>query len=145
MADQRPKLTPELQNDIVSFIVAGGFPHDAATAAGLPRDVFDCWMRRGERFKARGRYRAFARAVREAEGKACLNAQTKVSAAKPNDWLKARAAKDGQGKSGRIEAGKLWGEVFDLFGRCAQQLAPYPEARAALADWLNRLERDAEK
>ena len=155
MADPCPKLTPKLQKDIVSFIVAGGSPHDAAEAAGLPRDVFDHWMRRGERSTERGRYRAFTRAVREAEGKARLNAQTKVSADKPLDWLKVMG-KDGDVKTGRsprraetktskLEAGQLLGEIFDLFGRCAEQLAPYPEARAALAAWLIQLPLPEEK
>ena len=42
-------LTPDVQKAVCAYIAAGGFPHVAAEAAGVPRHVFDDWMRRGER------------------------------------------------------------------------------------------------
>jgi hypothetical protein len=160
MAGTRYHLTADLQEQIVSFIRAGGFPDVAAEAAGLPRQVFAIWMQRGERPKARSKYRAFARAIREAEATARLAAETTVSKDKPLDWLKAGPGKESAerpgwtnpGKAGgtataagKLEAAQVWSDIFDLFGRCAEQLAAFPDARATLAAWLDQLPEPAEK
>ncbi len=67
MARPRYRLTPALQEQIVAYIRAGGFPHVAAEAAGLPRRVFKRWLERGQRSDAPPDYRAFALAVMEAQ------------------------------------------------------------------------------
>ena len=53
MARPRYRLTPALQEKIVAYIRAGGFPHVAAEAAGLPRRVFERWLERGQRLMRR--------------------------------------------------------------------------------------------
>ena len=53
MARPPTPLTPELQGRIVAFVRAGGYPHVAAEAAGVPRHVFERWLKRGGRRKAR--------------------------------------------------------------------------------------------
>lgn len=154
MAGPRYRLTLALQEKIVAFIRAGGFAHVAAEAAGLPREVFARWLARGERGGAPANYRAFARAVREAEAQARLHAELNVRDVKPLDWLKAGPGKtttdnpgwSNPGKAGAVsaDAGKgdraqMRSEVMHLLGRCAEQLAAYPDARAALSAWLAAL------
>ncbi|MHB1423487.1 MAG: hypothetical protein ACYC3I_09895 [Gemmataceae bacterium] len=155
MARARYRLTLALQEKIASFIRAGGFAHVAAEAAGLPREVFARWLERGERPGAPANYRNFARAIREAEAQARLQAELSVRGDKPLDWLKAgpgKASRDNPGWSNPGKAGaadaagadkaervQVWCEVLNLFGRCAEQLAAYPEARAALSAWLAAL------
>jgi hypothetical protein len=156
MARQRYRLTLALQEKIAAFIRAGGFAHVAAEAAGLPREVFARWLERGERADAPASYRTFARAIREAEAQARLQAELNVRSDKPLDWLKAgpgKARSDNPGWSNPDKAGSMaaaektdpaqvWAEVMHLFGRCAEQLAAYPDARAALSDWLAGLSPD---
>ena len=48
MTTKRPLLTPAVEKIILAYVRAGGFPHVAAEAAGVPRDLFDEWMRKGE-------------------------------------------------------------------------------------------------
>jgi len=159
MARARYCLTLALQEKIVAFIRAGGFAHVAAEAAGLPRKVFARWLERGERAGAPANYHAFARAIREAEAQARLHAELNVRGDKPLDWLKAgpgKASTDNPGwgnssKSGNSETAdkrdraQVWAEVMHLFGRCAEQLAAYPDARAALSAWLASLPSSEEK
>jgi hypothetical protein len=152
MSRPRYQLTPALQEQIVAFIRAGGFPHVAAEAVGLPRQVFTRWLRRGQRPDAPPAYRELARAVMEAQAQARLHAELTARSEKPLDWLKAGPGKDAADNPGwsspgkprpaaREAAGKgpSWAEVLDLFGRCAERLADHPEARAALAAWLAEL------
>lgn len=149
MARARYRLTLALQEKIAAFIRAGGYAHVAAEAAGLPREVFARWRERGQRSDAPANYRAFARAIREAEAQARLQAELNVRSDKPLDWLKAgpgKASADnpGWGNAGKAagaeaERGQVWSDVLHLFGRCAEQLAAYPDARAALASWLAAL------
>ena len=159
MAGARYRLTAKLQQDIVAFILAGGFSHVAAEAAGLPREVFIRWMERGEQPKAPPKYRAFARAVRKAEAQARLHAETNVRTDKPLDWLKCGPGKESADRPGwtnpgkanstanadKSDQGQTWSDILHLFGRCAEQLAAYPDARTALADWLTQLSESAKK
>jgi hypothetical protein len=87
MARARYRLTRALQEKIAAFIRAGGFAHIAAEAAGLPRELFARWMERGESADAPANYRNFARAIREAEAQARLQAELNVRSDKPLDWL----------------------------------------------------------
>jgi hypothetical protein len=161
MADTPYLLTLALQEKIVAYIIAGGFPQVAAEAAGLPREVFNQWLEQGEHPDAPPLYRAFARAVREAEAQTRLHAETKVHAAKPLDWLKTGPGKESADHPGWTNPGKpggatetdaskrdsaaRWSDIFHLFGRCAEQLAAYPDARAALAAWLHQQAASSEK
>jgi len=149
MARTRYRLSFALQEKIAAFIRAGGFAHVAAEAAGLPREVFARWLARGERPDAPANYRAFARAIREAEAQARLQAELRVRNDKPLDWLKsgpgqATADKPGWGNPSKTvrtedEQTQVWNQLLHLLGRCAEQLAAYPDARAALSAWLAAL------
>ncbi len=151
----RYRLTLALQEKIAAFIRAGGFAHVAAEAAGLPHSVFAHWMERGERGDAPSNYRRFARAIREAEAQARLQAEASVRGDKPLDWLKAGPGKasannpgwSNPGKAGdasvaktaKSEREEARSEMLHLFGRCAEQLALFPDARTALSAWLASL------
>src|SRR5438105_11864897 len=89
MSSSRYRLTPAIQQAIVAYTRAGGFPHVAAEAAGVPRAVFARWLRRGEGRRAKARYRAFADAVRQAAAQARLGAEVSVRNDKPLDWLRS--------------------------------------------------------
>jgi hypothetical protein len=150
MARSRHQLTPALQEQIVAFIRAGGYPHVAAEAAGLPREVFARWRARGRRSDAPPAYREFERAICEAEAQARLQAELTIRGDKPLDWLKAGPGKDRADNPGWTNPGKpraaaadggadlelLWPRILHLLGRCAEKLQDYPEARAALVAWL---------
>lgn len=156
MARARSRLTHALQRQIVAFVRAGGYAHVAAEAAGLPREQFARWLARGEDPDAPARYRAFARAIREAEAQARLQAELTIRQDKPLDWLKTGPGKDvadnpGWGNPGktttadRKNQAQLLSAVLHLFGRCAEKLADYPDARAALSTWLASLPPVEEK
>jgi hypothetical protein len=149
MARSRHQLTPALQEKIVAFIRAGGYPHVATEAAGLPREVFARWRARGRRTDAPPAYREFERAICEAEAQARLDTEVNVRKEKPLDWLKAGPGKDRADSPGWTNPGKprtsaggsadvqsLRAQLLHLLGRCAEKLQDYPEARATLAAWL---------
>jgi hypothetical protein len=152
MSRPRYRLTSALQEPIVAFIRAGGFPHVAAEAAGLPRQVFTRWLERGQRADAPPTYRAFAAAVMEAQAQARLHAELTARSDKPLDWLKAGPGKDAADNPGWSNPGKprsasaeetdkgpSWAGILALFGQCAERLTAHPEARAELAAWLAEL------
>jgi hypothetical protein len=146
-----------LQEKIVAFIRAGGYPNVAAEAAGLPREVFARWRARGRRRDAPLAYREFERAICEAEAHARLDTEVIVRKDKPLDWLKAGPGKDCADNPGWTNPGKprttsadgadleaLWAKLLHLLGRCAEKLQDFPQARAALAAWLAGLPDSAE-
>jgi hypothetical protein len=159
MARARYRLTLALQEKIAAYIRAGGFAHVAAEAAGLPREVFARWLQRGESPGSPANYRTFARAIREAEAQTRLQAELNVRKDKPLDWLKAGPGKaaadnpgwtnpgkaDGTTAADKMSQAQVWSDILHLFGRCAEKLADYPDARAALSTWLASLPPPDEK
>ena len=88
----------------------------------------------------------------EAQAQARLHAELTALTDKPLDWLKAGPGKDSADNPGWTNPGKprsasgagsdrgqIWAEVLALLGRCAEALAAYPDARAALAAWIAEL------
>jgi hypothetical protein len=154
MASTNPKLTPAIQQAIVAYVRAGGFPHVAAEAAGVPAEVFERWMRLGERPRAAARYREFAEAVRQAVAQARLGAEVAARNDKPLDWLRGgpgRATPTSEGWTGPArapsaaasEAPLLSAEVQRLIAALLDALAAHPEARAAVAAALQRFPLDS--
>jgi hypothetical protein len=139
--------TPAVQQTIVAYIRAGGFPHVAAEAAGVPRTVFMTWLRRGEKPKAAAHYRAFYEAVLQARAEARMRAEIAAFKNRPLDWLRSGPGKekpDNPGWTGNVKAATGQGPGDAMLQPWMQQLvasllgvlAPYPEARAALASAL---------
>ena len=156
MNKKRPLLTPAIEKIILAYVRAGGFPHVAAEAAGVSRELFDEWMRKGEGDKPLKKYKRFAEAVRRAEAQARLGAEVAALKDKPMDWLKAGPGKETAAKPGWSALAKpraggdkpaspLLDPAVQAFLRALlQALEPYPEARMAVAGVLTEL-REEEK
>ena len=87
----RPSLlTPEMTQQICSFIVAGAYDYASAEASGISRDTFMEWMRRGEDTDVRPhatKFADFADSVRLARANARVAAEITVRKADPKFWL----------------------------------------------------------
>jgi hypothetical protein len=81
-------VTPEVESNLLGFIRAGGFPHVAAEAAGIPRELFAVWLRRGSRRGAREPYKSFYRRVQQASATARLKAELETMTKNPFSWLR---------------------------------------------------------
>ncbi|HZY89657.1 MAG TPA: hypothetical protein VFE78_32850 [Gemmataceae bacterium] len=148
MPRTRHRLTPEVEQTLLTYVRAGGFPDVAAAAAGVPAEVFARWLRKGRGPGAR-RYRDFREAVLQAAAQARMAAEVQVFQKRPLDWLRCgpgRAAADSPGWTATVKApaagpGRaadllMLPEVQRLFQFVLDQLAPYPDARTAVAGAL---------
>jgi hypothetical protein len=145
MARRSPRLTPQLEQTIVAYIRAGGWPWIAAEAAGLPRTVFDRWMERGNTDDARPAYRRFRQAILQAHAQARLGAEVAVLKGKPLDWLKSGPGRESPPRSGWTSAARPPAppraapatlddpQVQQLFAQLLEVLTPWPEARVTVA------------
>ncbi len=135
---------------IVAYVRAGGYPHVAAEAAGVPQELFEEWLRKGEAGRPL-KYKQFVEALRQAEAQARLAAEAKALKEKPMDWLKAgpgkeTAARPGWSALAKPHAGAvketpllLRPDVQTFLRALLTALEPHPEARAAVAAVLVRL------
>jgi hypothetical protein len=73
---------------IVSAIRHGAYPFIAAESAGIPREVFTDWMRRGSAKRPLPHFRRFRDQVREGIATARLAAEMKALKDDPLFWLK---------------------------------------------------------
>ena len=148
MAQKRPLLTAAVETTILAYVRAGGFAHVAAEAAGVAREIFEEWMRKGESKRPVAKYRLFAEAVRQAEAQARLGAEVAALKGKPVDWLKAgpgkeTAAKPGWSALAKPRAGDkpmsplLDPGVQELLRTLLRALERYPDARAEVVEVLN--------
>jgi hypothetical protein len=153
MARRRYVLTPALQHEIVAFVAAGGYPHVAAEAVGIPRRVFAQWLARGERSPATI-YGELARAVCQAHARARLQAEITVREDKPLDWLKCGPGRETADAPGWTSAGRaptqavegpntdqLCAELFARLGACVDRLDAQPDVRVKLASLMAELHR----
>jgi hypothetical protein len=141
----RFRLTPSLVERICSYIRVGAYPAEAAEAAGVPKEIFQCWMRRSGR-RRRGPLALLGPAVYEAMATARIYAETSVFRGDPLAWLKHGPGKEGTDRPGwsalvRAHAAQEGQAADDLlnpmfqehFATILQALAPFPEARVAVA------------
>jgi hypothetical protein len=145
MAENRPRLTAALGQQLCAYIRAGGYPAVAAEAAGVPARVFRRWLARGRRKGAAEPYRSFARAVREAAAQARVRAEIAALKKDAMGWLKCGPGREtgaapgwsqpvrAKGGVGRRANPLLLPEVSRLLEKLLAALAPFPEARAAAA------------
>ena len=150
------RLTPGLREQIVSSVRAGGYPHVASEALGVPKDVFDDWLKRGNADDAREPCRSFARDVRQAFAQARLRAEIEVYKDDPKLWLihgPARETTERPGWSVSVKPAEPSAttrnalcdpELMALLGTLMQALMPYPEARAHVAQALVGMEAKPE-
>jgi hypothetical protein len=78
MARHRYVPTADLARQIAAFVRAGGFPHVAAEALGVPREVFEDWLRRGSEGRGPAVYGILFREVLQAHAQARLTAEVSV-------------------------------------------------------------------
>lgn len=139
-------VTEELIKDIAMRVQNGAYPHVAAEAAGIPPDVFQDWMERGTQKGARDPYRALAERVRRAQAHARCMAEVEMRTNDAKAWLlngPGKGTPDEPGWSAPVKAQVtqesrtvnvlLDPQMQSLFAAILQVLAPYPEARAAIA------------
>ncbi len=148
MADKRVRLTRELRAQIVAAIRAGGYPHVAAEAWGVPKDIFEAWLKRGNAKNSLDPYRSFARDVRQAFAQARLRAEMTGFEKDPKLWLVNGPGRESEQRPGWSVSVKPMEttaeshnvlrdpEVMQLFHTVLIALGPFPEARAAVAKAL---------
>jgi hypothetical protein len=148
MSANRVRVTPALRSQIIAGIHAGGYPHVAAEAWGVPKEIFDDWLKRGSANDAREPYRSFAKDVREAQAKARLRAEMAVFEADPKIWLIHGPGRETDGSPGWSVSVKpaegtagernalLDPQLMALFHTLLEVLRDYPEARIQVAQAL---------
>lgn len=156
---RRDGLTPEIERLILSYIRSGGYPWVAAESAGIPRAVFRQWMRRGAKRGGRSRCRLFYNNVLQARAQARLGAEVDTRKNDPKFWLTHGPGREQLSSpgwtnpaSGRVVSKKERGtrvltkEFLELLSPVLDALVPFPEARAAVAQQLERMgQRKARK
>jgi hypothetical protein len=148
----RYRLTPEIESQIISFIRSGGYPWVAAEGAGIPRRVFGQWMRRGVKARGGSLYRRFYEQVMQARAQARLAAEVETRKKDPRYWLSHGPGREHAGAPGwtnppkaqravkrKSEEVVLSEKFLRLVGPTLRALAPFPEARAAVARELENL------
>ncbi len=149
MTVRRHRLTPAVQTTICRYVLSGGYPHVAAEAAGVPREVFDRWLRLARARRPKRKYRLFYEAVTQAHAQVRLSAEVKALAKDPLAWLKCGPGKEAPDRAGWSNPPKsqpagtgeavnllLRRETQDLVATLLRVLGPYPEVRAAVAEAL---------
>jgi hypothetical protein len=142
------KLTTELENTILSWIRAGGYPHVAALAAGVPESLWRQWQERG---KTRNPYKRFFANIAQAHATARLKAETATLDEDARFWLKHGPGREGPGNLGwanmvspmltqTSETSNVFlsGEFLQFMATLRAALAPYPEALLALSNMLQQ-------
>jgi hypothetical protein len=88
MAGRPTKLTPEVQKKIVDAIRAGNYMETAAAYAGISKDTFYRWLRRGARAR-NGIYKNFHDAVEKALAESEVRDVMIIANAAATDWKAA--------------------------------------------------------
>jgi hypothetical protein len=130
----------------LAYIRQGGFPFVAADAAGIPAQAFFHWVRRGEQAGAREPLRGFAQSVRQAIAQARLLTELAVCKKDPKFWLCHGPGRETSEATGWTTAVRPTvrkethgASVEDTRTFCSlilETLAPFPEARAKVAERL---------
>jgi hypothetical protein len=152
MVRSRHRLTATVEREVLAFIRAGGFPHQAAEAAGIPREVFERWLRQGQSPGGPKCYRDFYQAVLQARAQARLKAEVAALSDRPLDWLRSGPGKETADSPGwtapvrarpaerQPEANPLLDPAFQAFIQALlAALEPFPAARAAAAELVARM------
>ena len=150
MNDPYHPLTPELQDLICGLVRAGSFPHVAAVAAGVPLKTFAFWMRCGRARRPQPHYRVFYEKVQQAQAQARVTAEAQALKRAPLSWLRYGPGRETgrlPGWTDPVKPAKLErgphpsiARMQELVTTMLEALDAFPEARAALADHLERLQ-----
>jgi hypothetical protein len=139
------KLTPEIEQQIMAGIRAGGYAHVSAAAFGVPEAIFDTWLKWGTSKTAKDPYKRFARNIEQAQAQARLKAEMLAMEHDPRTWLKNGPGRDLPEKPGWaatvrpiLTAGQqtlnifLSPEFLAFMQTLRAVLTPYPEALRAI-------------
>lgn len=143
----RVKLTDEIERQILASIRAGGFPHVAAQAWGVPLHIWNLWKEWGTKENQPvKKYKDFFNKVCQAEAQARLKAEMAAMQDDPRFWLKNGPGKEGDGNPGWTAVVRPMiknnNQTINLFTSpdflkfmaiMRQVLAPYPEALQAMS------------
>jgi len=148
MNDPRHPLTPEVQALICNYIRAGSFAQNAAEAAGIPAKTFNTWMRFGRARRPVPLYRDFLEAVNQAKAQARLVAESEARRKAPLSWLRYGPGRETSRMPGwtdpvkpaprRERSGPSFNRFQEMIPVLLEVLGPFPEARAALADAVDK-------
>jgi transposase-like protein len=145
------RLTPELQEQIVAAIRAGGFPHIAAQAFGVSRRTFEHWRKLGRSNESEKDFYSFARAVDDAIAQARLRAEINIFTEQPRLWLQhgpGRELIDNPGWTALVKPAVrertprnplMLKEVQAAIRGITDLLAAHPEIREQVATHLSEL------
>ena len=133
------KLTPVLKEQICSYVRAGAFPQKAAEACGVSAAQLALWLKR----------KGFKKALQQAVAQARVAAELRVFQEDAKTCLGSGPGKDTPSEPGWTAVVKpritelnqqinalLHPQLQDLFATLLQLLAPFPEARVAVAQAL---------
>jgi hypothetical protein len=148
-------LTPETHRAIVAAIRAGAFDWIASEANGVDRETFKLWMRTGAKTKQEP-YLSFVREVRAARAQARLSAEIEIRKEQPFSWLRFGPGREREDAPGWTESKEVRHsgsfavvqseEWLRLAAALEEALAPFPEARVAVAKALQGIQAtEAEK
>jgi len=148
MNDPRHPLTPEVQQQICCFIRAGCFAQTAAEAAGIPAKTFNTWMRYGRARRPVPLYRDFLEAVHQAQAQARVVAESEARRKAPLSWLRYGPGRETSRMPGwtdpvkprprKESCGRSFNRFQEMLPVLLEVLGPFPEARAALADAVDK-------
>lgn len=122
MKKGRPtSLTPALQSKVISAIKAGAYVETAAAFAGISKDTFYAWLRKGAKESPGQPYREFSDAVEEAQVFSELNDLRVIDqAAAKGQWQAAawrleRKFPQRWGRRQEVDLGESTKESFTLW------------------------------
>jgi hypothetical protein len=151
----RDPYDPKAAEQLLQYVRLGAYAHIAAPAAGVPRPLFERWVARGEKPRAREPYRSFVRQLRTMEALARAKAETAALTKDPKFWLThgpGRETAETQGWTGEPRPVPMMGEALvpgtpaweELCRTMLGALEPYPEARWALGRVLAQVGQQSE-
>jgi hypothetical protein len=85
---RKPKLTWQVQQEIVGYLRTGAYLETAASAVGIHRTTLFRWLKKGEE-ASRGRYHDFYRAVSQAQSEFEIRSHVTILKAGQVDWKAA--------------------------------------------------------
>ena len=105
------KLNPEIQSSIVSAIRAGNYMETAAAYAGVNKDTFYAWLKKGGRSKTSNKFKKFSDAIEKALADAEVRDVAFIARAAEKEWTAAawRLERKFPRKWGRMERHELTG------------------------------------
>lgn len=105
------KLTDEIQDKIASAIKAGNYMETAAAYAGVNKDTFYEWLKKGARSKTNNKFRRFSDAIEKALADAEVRDVLLIGKAAEKEWTAAawRLERKFPRKWGRMERHELTG------------------------------------